>query len=564
MDSLFSGPLSISDLIQLLQYKELEPLDAAAQDILARTQSLDVAGYTEADVREEIISPLLKVLGYDKQSYFSIDREKPIQLLGRKKFLDYNLTLWSENFWLIEAKKPRRAGTKFGAVAIEQALGYAVHPEINAALVVLCDGRKIAVFDREQNQREPMLTVEVVNLAQEIDKLRAILSPWQVWFFEKRRIVRHLDKVFDKEFNIRRLEEFKDLVARRLDSKRGTVIDNMRSVLSISADAAQNINMLRTKDPVDLIEGAFFLRLTVGETRAIAETLVGHCQNSGTFPVLHRVFPGHARAMNDHYCMHALNFLIHLYNENPNVEWLPAWLGGGKDLENAIRTFTASCLTHFASDPGRRSILLCAAGLRRLFKAIMVVDESVWRVGEIMHVIERYQGPEDSLAQLLSSPEHQNLSRLDGLVNVSLTQLVRRCSNEEGRPQPWLLERQLRDIWKAELGILESVTSYSELLKERNLGEMFHTEAMGVVFDGLGHCILWIANRHPVWKNHILEHYLQDVRTLAEIGSWQAREWLGQGTEDAYSPPTDKAMADRFFLGNIEIYRRLRSAYGYA
>ena len=267
MDSLFSGPLSISDLIRL-QYKALGPLDAAARDILARTQSLDVAGYTEADVREEIISPLLRVLGYDKQSYFSIDREKPIQLLGRKKFLDYNLTLWSENFWLIEAKKPRGTGKTFRASDIGQAVGYAVHPAINAALVVLCDGRKIVVFDREQNQREPILTVEVANLLQEIDKLRAILSPWQIWFFEKRRIVRHLDKVFDKEFNIRRVEEFKELIARRLDSKRGTVIDNMRSVLPISADAGQAINMLRTKDPVDLIEGAFFLRLTVGETRA--------------------------------------------------------------------------------------------------------------------------------------------------------------------------------------------------------------------------------------------------------------------------------------------------------
>ena len=563
MDSLFSGPLSISDLIQL-QYKALGPLDAAARDILARTQSLDVAGYTEADVREEIISPLLKVLGYDKQSYFSIDREKPIQLLGRKKFLDYNLTLWSENFWLIEAKKPRRAGAKFGAADIGQAVGYAVHPEINAALVVLCDGRKIAVFDREQNQMEPILTVKVANLLQEIDKLRAVLSPWQVWFFEKRRIVRHLDKVFDKEFNIRRVEEFKDLVARRLDSKRGTVIDNMRSVIPISGDTDQTINMLRTSEPVDLIEGAFCLQLTVRATMVIAETLVGHCQNSGTFRVLHRVFPDYARGMNDQYCMHALNLLIHLHNENLEVNWLPEWLGGEKNLENAIRTFTASCLTHFASDPVRRNILLCAAGLRRLYKAIMVVDESVWRAGEVMHVLERYQGPEDSWAQLLSSPERQNLLRLDGLANVSIARLVRGCSDNQGRPQPRLMELRLREIWKAELGILEAVPSYPELLEERNVFEVYRTEAMDVAYDGLGHGILWIANRHPVWKGHILEHHFHEIRTLAEIGSRQARDLLGQETEDAYSRPTDESMAERFFLGDLEMYRRLTSAYGYA
>ena len=193
----------------LMQHKMLPPLDEKAESILERIQSLDVTRFSEADVREEIISPLLMVLGYDKQSYFSIEREKTIQLLGRKQYLDYNLTLWSENFWLIEAKRPKGKGLRFGVVDIRQAIGYAVHPEISAALVVLCDGRKIAVFDREENLSTPELTVEITNIKAEINELRAVLSPWQVWFYEKRRIVRHLDKVFNKEFNLSRVEEFK-------------------------------------------------------------------------------------------------------------------------------------------------------------------------------------------------------------------------------------------------------------------------------------------------------------------------------------------------------------------
>ena len=559
MNSFFSGPLAIADL---LQHKALTPLDAAAQATLVQIQSRDVTNYSEADVREEIISPLLKILGYDKQSYFSIERTKPIQLLGRKNFLDYNLTLWSMNFWLIEAKKPRGVGKKFGVSDIRQAVGYAVHPDINAALIVLCDGQKIAVFDREQNQREPILTVEVTNLKRDIDKLRAILSPWQVWFFEKRRIVRHLDKVFDKEFNIGRVEEFKALVTRRLDSKRSTLIDNMRSVLSNSDDIDETINVLRNNDPVDLIEGAFFLNFSISATRAIAETLVRHCEKN-TFQVLYRIFPDHARDMNDQYCMHALNFLIHLHNENPNVYWLPTWLGGGSDLGNAIRTFTAKCLTHFASDPVRRNILLCATGLRRLFKTIMVVDESVWCIGQAMHVLERYIDPEDSWAQLLSSPERQNLLRLDGLANVSVARLVRECSDDQGRPLPRLIETRLREIWTVELEILEAVPSYRELLLERNLGEVHPTEATDVVYDSLGHGILCIVDHHPDWKSYILEHHFRDVETLAQIGSWQAQEWLGHNPGGSYPRPTDEALADRFFLGDLEMCRRLRTAYGY-
>ena len=559
MNSLFSGPLSISDL---LQHKALLPLDATAQDTLARIQSQNVTGYSEADVREEIISPLVQVLGYNKQSYFSIERTKKIQLLGRNNFLDYSFTLWAENFWLIEAKRPEGMRGKFSVSGIKQAVGYAVHPEINAALFVLCDGRKFAVFDREENQRQPMLTVDIANLQQDFDKLRAVLSPWQVWFFEKRRIVRHLDKVFDKEFNIRRLEEFKDLVARRLDSKQQTVTENMRSVIRHSGDTDETIKILRTSEPADLIEGAFFLQLSVGATEALAETLVRHCHKS-TFQVLHRVFPDDARDMNDHYCMHALNLLIHLNNENRNVHRLPEWLGGGRDLENAIKSFIGNCLTYFASDAVRRGILLCAAGLRRLFKLMMMVDERVWHVGEIRHVLTRYGDSEDSWTQLLSSPERHNLQNLDDLEIVSGARLVRECTDRHGRLGLRWIEARLRENWKAELSILEAIPSYRELVDEKGLEEVFPTEAIDVVYDSLGHGALCIADYHPVWKSYILEHHLNDVETLARIGSWEARKWIGRETEDSYLRLTDETMADRFFLGDVEVYQRLRLAYGY-
>ncbi len=560
MASSTSSPLSISDL---LHYKAITPLDTAAQDVLVRTQSLDVSNYTEADVREEIISPLLKVLGYDKQSYFSVEREKPIQLLGRKNFLDYNLTLWSTNFWLIEAKKPGHNRTKFGIADNRQVVGYSVHPEINAALAVLCDGRKIAVFDREENQIEPILTVEIPHIQQEIDKLRAVLSPWQVWFFEKRRIIRHLDRVFDNEFNVGRLEEFKTLVMHRLDAKRGTVFANMRSVCTNSGDIDQTIERLRATEPADLIEGAFFLVWPEGPTTAIAETLVRHCQKS-TFHALHRVFQDHPRDMNDHYCMHALNFLMHLHKANLKVDWLPEWLGGKYNLEGAIKLFTANCLTQFASDHVRRNILLSAAALRRLFKAMMVVNEATWRIGHVMHVLTRYEEPEDGWGQLLSSPESQNLEHLDKVANVSIAALVRESSDDRGQPRPLLIESRLREIWKAELAILEGVPSYRDLLRERRLGEVFPTEATDVKSDWLGHSALCVADRHPIWKRHILEHHGHEVETLAQIGSRKAQEWLGHEADHSYSRPTDRTMADRFFLGDVAVYRGLKVGYGYA
>lgn len=557
MNSLFSGPLSVSDL---LVHKALDPLDANAKEIVKRIQSLEVGDYTEADVREEIISPLLRVLGYEKQSNFSIDREKGLQLLGRKNFPDYSLTLWSENFWLIEAKKPGRVKNHFGAEDIRQVVGYAVHPAINAALAVMCDGRNITIFDREDSLLEPIITVKITELSQNINILRAILSPWQVWFFEKRRIIRQLDKVFDKEFNIGRLEEFKSLVGRRLDSKRSVVIENMRQMFAASDDADETIQRLRSSDPADLIEGAFFLQSSVPTATAIAETLVLHCQTN-SFRVLHRIFPDYARDMNDSYCMHAVNFLIHLNRKSPNVEWLPGWLGGGNDVDSAIKKFIAACLTYFDTDPVRRNVLLCATGVRRLFKVMMVVDDRLWRTGEVMHLLGRYAEPEDSWMQIISSPERRNLQRLDELVEIYIARLVRECSDHQGRPRPRLLETHLRETWKVEANILEAVSFYPELCRERELGEVCPTEGNDVVYDSLGHGILCIVNHHADWKSYVLKQHGHDVETLAMIGSWQARKWLGLGMDGSCPRPTDRAMADRFFLGDEEMYHRLKAAY---
>ena len=326
MTPLLSGPLSVE---ALSQFKALEPLDDTAGDTLKRIQSLDVTAFNEATVREEIISPLLRVLGYDIQSYFSIEREKPIQLLGRSNYLDYSMNLWSTSFWLIEAKRPKSIDGAFSASDISQALSYAVHPEINAALVVLCDGRKISVFDREENIQTPMLVINIDTLEENIDQLRNVLSPWQVWFFEKRRISRYLDKVFDREFNIGRVDEFKRLISQRLDSKHQTIVNNMRKILADDTHREKATNQLRTSSAPDLIEGAFVLNFSTRDTTAIAETLVGHCRRS-SFPVIHRVFPDRARDMNDAFCMHALNLLLHLHKERVSVSWLPSWLGGGK------------------------------------------------------------------------------------------------------------------------------------------------------------------------------------------------------------------------------------------
>ena len=71
-----------------------------------------------------------------------------------------------------------------------------------------------------------------------------------------------------------RVEEFKDLISQHLDSKRLVVTDNMRSVISLSENSDKTDQILRGSEPIELIEGAFFLQFNKRCVTTVAETLV--------------------------------------------------------------------------------------------------------------------------------------------------------------------------------------------------------------------------------------------------------------------------------------------------
>ena len=79
------------------------------------------------------------------------------------------MLLCEENFWVIEAKRVKRKKLKFIDKEVLQALQYAAHPDINAALLVLCDGRLFEVYDRDESLATPVARVEVKNLLAEFD-----------------------------------------------------------------------------------------------------------------------------------------------------------------------------------------------------------------------------------------------------------------------------------------------------------------------------------------------------------------------------------------------------------
>lgn len=85
---IYARPISFDDL---LQFKILNPLPASALDELYKIEALDLSGFYEQEVRTFVIDPIVRILGYDKGTDFSVDLGRPIEFLDKKKFPDLEI-----------------------------------------------------------------------------------------------------------------------------------------------------------------------------------------------------------------------------------------------------------------------------------------------------------------------------------------------------------------------------------------------------------------------------------------------------------------------------------------
>lgn len=142
----------------------------------------------EADIREEVLAPLIRKLGYRSGLPNNVIREQllryPMLSLGRKDAkndpqlrgkADYILEVQQHVRWVIEAKAPE---VSLGVDDIEQAWTYANHPEVRAVYFVLCNGRVLLVFRTVHGpDASPVLSLTYEQLEPDFQVLCNLLSP---------------------------------------------------------------------------------------------------------------------------------------------------------------------------------------------------------------------------------------------------------------------------------------------------------------------------------------------------------------------------------------------------
>lgn len=147
--------------------------------------ALDDSDFREDSVREEIISPIIKAIGYSPARPFKIIRGKPLKhpfvSIGsaRKKITcipDYIFEVNGKFAWVLEAKGPNENILK--GKHVEQAFSYAIHSEIRVPLFALCNGREFVLYHISKD--EPVLHFDMRSLPKYFDSLKKYISPENV------------------------------------------------------------------------------------------------------------------------------------------------------------------------------------------------------------------------------------------------------------------------------------------------------------------------------------------------------------------------------------------------
>lgn len=169
--------------------------------------------YGEDSVREEIISPIIRALGFTSDSNNKVIRSRkllhPFVSIGSQQkkiniIPDYVMEINKKPSWIMEAKAPNQdiLNTKH----VEQAYSYAIHSEVRALYYGLCNGKEFLLY--HVSEYEPVLHFDIRLLPSYWEELKKLLSPENLYKNSNRK----LSKDFGLHLKRLGFDSFKELV----------------------------------------------------------------------------------------------------------------------------------------------------------------------------------------------------------------------------------------------------------------------------------------------------------------------------------------------------------------
>jgi len=205
--------------------------------------------FKEDSVREEIIVPIIKELGYTSSKPNQIIRSRsllhPFTSIGSQKkkiyiIPDYLFEVNGQPTWILDAKSPTESIIK--SKNVEQAYSYAIHNEVRVDFFALCNGKEFALY--HIHKIEPILHFDLRSLPMYWESLKNILAPNKVL------LKTNLNLAKDLGLHLKRLgfDEFSTLIFPNVPVTNIGQLDNNMFTISVGSTEIDGSRYVATFD----------------------------------------------------------------------------------------------------------------------------------------------------------------------------------------------------------------------------------------------------------------------------------------------------------------------------
>ncbi|GCF72646.1 hypothetical protein BC2926_01870 [Bacillus cereus] len=519
---------------------------------LERLSQLNFDGWSEADVREEFIVPLLIILGYRKGLNYSISREDSYKLnplflqIGRDRIkLDYICSVRKQKFWIVEAKPGGKVKKGEPPIISEediaQAQFYSLHPDVDAKYFIVTNGWYIHLYERDKMNEDttPILAFRNNELLDKFTLLDSYIGSTQILYNIKKKILKDIETTLSAEVHLDRLDEFIVETKLSVNKIRPNVMRNFRENSKIQRESQKQkfIDFLQKEDLDYLVSSVLMVTYSRGEMRDMAKILVDRFFSEPSmkqYLFLNKLLLEKGRAVPLVYYYNVLELLIEIYKRK--IDLIPIYQ---KDTVQIINEWVELCLFHFWNRKELRYLWIIEGLLGRSIIRLLFLDSKTRKSILEQANLELFYTDEEEVAWMGPSPAKNIVEITDNTIIRALNVVFQKFF-EGGKVREVLINQYIKEI-NAFILIMESKTKEYRKIREElgtDWGELNFYEAINNPFDKLssGICDVLSENKELVQllsenvkKRLSMQVYLGNVNFADECLKHEKQRWSVQG-----------------------------------
>jgi hypothetical protein len=514
---------------------------------LKRLSELQFQTFNETDVREEFLVPLIALLGYQRNSDYSVLREESYNLhplfltVGSSRIkLDYKFNVYKAGFWLLEAKgavcvdpaQPPPITDKI----IDQAHFYAHHRDIDCPLFGVSNGWWTNLYDRDaEDPGQPIFSVFHSDLPTKFGELSALLGASQVTFWIKRRLLTRIEQVLSADVDLARTDEFVRAAQTAAHRARPKVLENFRRVAEVRQETQNRAfrDYLENSRSFDMIDTLLMSPLSLGHSNLASDVLsrkVAQFPGSNQFLFFHKLTVKDPRVVTIGYYINALN-LLGTFCYKRDLEKVDTF-GGGKaetPIVDIYFGFARLLLFHFSARPDLQVIWAMEGLLSRMVKRALLSNRTARTSIAVGVEMQRYFQSEEEIAYMGPSPARTLAQVVEGVTLAELGAFFSRYCDKE-RNRGFDVRGAVEEFQQRHTTFerLEGATdaAYRELVKSlgQEWSEMTWIDHLNRTWDRLGHAACEIIFLHRTLLQFMPDDCRLQMVELARLGNSWARK----------------------------------------